>query len=307
MVINLNTKELEYFKKTYESKSIKQASEKLFISSQGLSKIINKLENELSVQLFVRNRQGIEPTTYADKLYQKTQSIIAELDSIKLINKYTNMEKKVLKVVSTYGILSYLTIDFISDFYKEYPSILLDIVEFPDYPLKDILFDEKAEIGFMIGPVDPARFDAYYFTTNRYCLIINKKNYLASKSSIKFQDLKGIPLAIKGREFDIYKNNTNHFLKAGIKPEILLETSEEQLIFQAAIKNIGIGVTLDYIAHNYCDKNIVIRPFADKKCLRDVYIVNKSNIDLSEEAINFQNFALEWIKKNQSNLFQSND
>ena len=44
----MTTKELEYFLSVYETHSIKNSAEKLFISSQALSKSIKKLEAENS-------------------------------------------------------------------------------------------------------------------------------------------------------------------------------------------------------------------------------------------------------------------
>jgi Transcriptional regulator len=58
----MNKRELNYFLKVYEYKSIKKAAENLFISSQGLGKTIKNLESELGVNLFTHTAHGVEPT-----------------------------------------------------------------------------------------------------------------------------------------------------------------------------------------------------------------------------------------------------
>lgn len=52
----MNIRDLDFFIKVYECRSISIASEKLFISAQGLSNIINRLEQELGCSLFNRDR-----------------------------------------------------------------------------------------------------------------------------------------------------------------------------------------------------------------------------------------------------------
>ena len=49
-----DTKDLRYFRQVYEDKSINQAAKQLFITPQGLSRVITKLEGELQTKLFER-------------------------------------------------------------------------------------------------------------------------------------------------------------------------------------------------------------------------------------------------------------
>ena len=60
--------QLRYFLEVYSFKSIKKAAEKIHVSTQGLSKTIIQLENELENELFERKGSALIPTTYADEL-----------------------------------------------------------------------------------------------------------------------------------------------------------------------------------------------------------------------------------------------
>lgn len=305
MVINVNKRELNYFLKVYEYKSIKKAAENLFISSQGLSKTIKNMEAELEVKLFTRTTHGVKPTIYASKLKRRAEIIITEFENIG--NDILLEEEEittVLRIVSTYGVLKYLTLDFVQDFYAKYPNIRLNIVEYPERPIENMLKEEQVEIAFLPGPIDNTNFEAKFCTTHKHCLIIHKSNILAQKNFITYDDLRGIPLAIKGREFNIYSNNINRFIKNRVNPNILLETSEENLIHEVARRNLGIGVSLDFIA--FADKNndTVIRPFEDKDCVKDVYLVKKIRKNLSKEAQYFEEFTMEWLKNNRDILFK---
>ncbi|MCR3761417.1 LysR family transcriptional regulator [Clostridium felsineum] len=301
----MNKRELNYFLKVYENKSIKRAAEALFISSQGLSKTIKNLEAELSVQLFKRTSHGVEPTIHAHNLNRRAKIIIEEFENIKndmLLDKKVNTT--VLRVLSTFNMLKYLTLDFIQDFYTQFPNIRLDIVEYPEEPIEIMLKDEQVEIAFLSSPIDTNNFEAKFCTTHKNCLIINKNNPLSKKNHITFEDLRNIPIAVNGREFKTYKTSVNLWLKNGVTPNVLLETSEETLIHEVAKRNLGIGISLDFLAHGDKNDHIVIRPVPDKSCTKDVYIVKKSGKKLSTEAKCFEKFTLEWLKNNRSLIFK---
>ena len=58
----MDTKDLRCFRQVYEDRSINQAAKQLFITPQGLSRIITKLEGELQAPLFERTPTGMVPT-----------------------------------------------------------------------------------------------------------------------------------------------------------------------------------------------------------------------------------------------------
>ena len=72
----MDTKELHAFLAVYEEQNIRAAAKRLFITPQGLSQIIKRLEQELETVLFERDNRGVTPTGYANALYHDAQAII---------------------------------------------------------------------------------------------------------------------------------------------------------------------------------------------------------------------------------------
>lgn len=301
----MNKRELNYFLKVYEYKSIKKAAEDLFVSSQGLSKTIKNLESELGVELFTRTARGVEPTIHAHNLKRRAKIIITEFDNIRNdMFLESEVTTTVLRVLSTFSMLKYLTLDFIQDFYVQYPNIRLNIVEYPEGPIENMLKEEQVEIAFLSAPVDTINFEAKFYVSHKNSLIIHKNNPLAQKEYITFEDLKDIPIAVNGRDFNTYHNSINLWLKNGVTPNVILETSEENLIHEVARRNLGIGISLDFIAQAHKSYDTVIRPVPDKSCGKDVYLVKKVGKKLSKEAQCFEDFALKWLKINGDFLFK---
>lgn len=292
----MTTKELDYFLSVYTSHSIKKSAEQLFVSPQALSKVIKKIENELDTLLFTRSNQGLNPTHSADKLAEHAHVIINEFNNITSdFNIAESNNSTVLSVATTYGVLDYIGYDFIRNFYMQHHNIKLNLVELPEKQIQELLAKNEIELAFLPAPIDYSQYDAIFCFSWKHCLIINKKNPLAQNKSINYADLDGIPLALKGRSYSVFPSNISRFLKHGINPNILLETTSDMLISQVADANAGVGVSLSFIAKNYQSPNTVIREFNDENCTKEVYLVSKKGITKSKENICFSNFVSEWL------------
>lgn len=296
----MTTKEIEYFLSVYSTHSIKISAEKLFVSSQALSKIIKKIEEELKVTLFTRTNSGLLPTRSADKLAQHAYVIKNEFDNIASAFSIEEPEEKiVLTIAATYGVVEYLGCDFVKQFYLKHPRIKLNLIELPEVYIEDLLSKNEIELAFMPAPIDYSVFAARPCFTWKHCLIINQDHPLAKKTKIEYKDLEGIPLALKGRFYSAFPSNISRFLKEGVHPNILVETTSEALIHDVAEKNEGIGISLDFLAKKRNAKNIVIKEFADKQCVKEVYLVTKRRVSMSSDAESFFDFWCEWLENSK--------
>ena len=78
----MDTKDLRFFRQVYEERSINKASKLLFITPQGLSRIIHHLEEELGVSLFQRSANGMLPTESGTYLYENSTPLLEQFDEI---------------------------------------------------------------------------------------------------------------------------------------------------------------------------------------------------------------------------------
>ena len=79
----MDTKNLYFFQVVFEEGNIRTAAQKLYISPQGLGKIIKGIEQELDCQLFTRTKSGIIPTESGIFFYEKSRKLLQELQEIK--------------------------------------------------------------------------------------------------------------------------------------------------------------------------------------------------------------------------------
>ena len=71
----MNTRDMDCFCTITREKSITKASKVLYMSPQGLSKIVKNIENELDAKLMIRTTSGIELTESGRCFYDLAQSL----------------------------------------------------------------------------------------------------------------------------------------------------------------------------------------------------------------------------------------
>ncbi|MDO5401097.1 MAG: LysR family transcriptional regulator [Eubacteriales bacterium] len=78
----MELRQLRYFLAVADSRSIVSAAESLYISRQAVSKAVCRLEEELGVELFVRDSGGVFLTPTGVLFYERVRAVVKELDSI---------------------------------------------------------------------------------------------------------------------------------------------------------------------------------------------------------------------------------
>lgn len=299
----MNERNLLCFTKVYQVGNLHRAGEDLFLSVQAVSKIISKLERELGEALFIRTSNGLYPTSAADKLKERADVILYQYDKIRKELKNNDSNKvSVLRIASTYAVLKYLSVDFMKSFYEEYPDIRLNFVEYPEYPIYEMLKRGQLDVAFLPEPIDVTLFDMTFCFSHKYCAVMNIHHPLAEKEILEYKDLNGIPLALKGHEYSFFSMNINRFIKGGLDPTILLETSDDSLIVDAAEKNWCVGITADYLAREYADKETAIRPFSDETFVRNIFLTWKKEQKVGKKAENFIGYVRKWIIENKEKM-----
>lgn len=295
----MNERNLKCFMKVYQLGSLHRAAQDLYLSVQAVSRIINKLEEEVGEILFIRSTSGLSPTSAANKLKEHAEIILYQYNKIKEdLDHSTEDEVTTLRIASTYAVLKYLSVDFIKSFYKEYPNIRLNFVEYPEYPIYEMLNKGQLNVAFLPLPIDVKLFDMVYCFSHRYCAVINKKHPLAKKKVLEYRDLNGVPLALKGHEYSIFSGNINRFIQGGLNPTILLETSDDSIIMDAAKKDWCVGITADYLAKEYADEQVAIIPFSDETYARTIFLAWQKGQKLSLKEKHFVNYVLKWLGQN---------
>ena len=156
----MTIKELEEFRMICLRGSLARASKELFMSPQGLSRVLKNLENELECTLLDRVASGIELTESGQRLYDYANTVLSEYDKLKKeIDMIRASEEGTVELLVAYDILRYLTPDCILEFQKKYPNVTFSYMEYPDRIVEKMLLDKEGNVALSIGPFAGDCFD----------------------------------------------------------------------------------------------------------------------------------------------------
>lgn len=220
----MTIQQLQYIVAVNRHRHFVKAAEECGVSQPTLSAMIQKLEDELDVKIFDRNKHPVEPTSIGESIIAQAQTTINDMERVKEI---VLSEIGTLSGNLTIGIVPtvapYLVPDFIQIFRETYRNVNLIITEMRHEAVFRHLSDASIDMAIVTAtephrdyleiPLYTERYVAYMHTD-----CIHKNNQLEA-SSIPQENLwilQDEQCRLRGKIFDLYHSPAaNHDYKAG--------------------------------------------------------------------------------------------
>jgi DNA-binding transcriptional LysR family regulator len=214
-----------------EEKSISKAAERLFISQQGLSKLIKQLEQDLQVPLFFRGPRGIELTEFGEALQKAARPYVHQHDHIiESIRQLKEKAKAHLSIGIASGSGDFLPPGFFSAFIAGSPDIDVTIQSFPDDTCQESILDHKIHLGFSPAPIDTTLFDSVYYERRKLYLVVGRKHRFARRASIRMADLRDESIITLNSTTNPQGPLADICARHGVELKIFLTASENGLV-----------------------------------------------------------------------------
>lgn len=248
--------DLQSLLKVVELQSISKAAEHLYITQQGLSRIINNLEKELDVTLFLRRSNTIELTEIGKKVVEHASEINGNYSAmLRDINQYqsSDLSESDYTIYATPVICITLLPKIFLSLYQEYPWIKFNVIEtLPPRIADEITFDSNS-IG-ILSIADFLSRDSIRLTEKQVCftpgfsdrlmLSVREDSPLAKKSSISLEELADIPVALHNTETSMME----HLLGASAS-KVIVHTTNHELCRGMVSRGLAAGLTSDFLEY----------------------------------------------------------
>ncbi len=239
----MELKQLEYFLTISKLKSFTLAADQLYISQPGITSAVRRLEDELGIQLFARNRktailtpEGQVFANHIEGIMNDVSKALTKVEELKNLSKGTIMLG--ISPVTSVSVASFL----LAKFKTIYPDLDLVLIEGSSNNLQKLLEDEKIDLALLV--LDEA-------VENLNTLILGKQELVLGLPA--FHLLKGkaqLPIsALKGEQFVLLKEGCpvrkiidDIFTRENIVPKINFESNYIQAIQRLVL--CGAGITI---------------------------------------------------------------
>ena len=270
-----------------EKLNFKKASIALNMTQPGLTRIINRLEDDLGASLFKRTTRSVELTEPGNVFLQEVIPALERLNTA--IIKTQSAEA---------GNIGYLRVGYMSfainnnlppllkSFQERFPGIRLDLSYIPTPEQKKQLIDSKIDIGFIVGNFSNPFVDQLTFIKERLVAVLPEGHRLADKPSISISDLKNEEFILgTPKDWKAFLPIINQLcLQSNFNPKVRQYVDTIDGIFGMVAAKMGITI-FAACASNFRHMGLVIKQIEDKSAevtTSMVWLKNNTSKSLSK-------------------------
>lgn len=269
--------QLKYVLAVAEHKNFTLAAEKCFVTQPTLSMQIQKIEEELSIQIFDRSKKPIQLTDIGQKIVNQAKNIVNEADRIQdIVEQQKGFIGGEFRLGIIPTIMPTLLPMFLNNFIKKYPKVKLIIEELNTEEIITKLNNGHLDAAIAATPLMEEKIKEIVLYFEPFVAYIPESHHHFQKEEIEVSDLNldEILLLQDGHCFregilNLCKNNSktdfNHFQIESGSFETLIKLADE-----------GLGTTLLPYLHTLdlkeTDKT-KLRHFKEPKPAREVSLI----------------------------------
>ena len=237
--------QLHYVLAVAEYQNFTKAAEKCFVTQPTLSMQIQKLEDQLKVQIFDRSKKPIELTEVGRKIVNQAKNIVDEADRI---NDIVDQQKGFIGGEFRLGIIPTvmptLLPMFLKTFIKRYPKVKLKIEELTTEEIIQRIKDGHLDAAIAATPLKQEQIKERVLFYEPFVGYVPQNHRLSSKSKLEVSDLDidEMLLLEDGHCFRDGVLNLCKALKSQNTDEFQLESGSIEMLIKLA--NEGMGMTL---------------------------------------------------------------
>src|SRR5262245_26151182 len=261
-LVSMNLRRLRYFVVVAEELHFGRAAERLHIAQPPLSQQIRRLEAELGVELFRRNRRRVQLTDPGRLLLEQGRPLLAEADRIEeLLHRAGGGEIGRLRV-GFVGTASYVTLPAIlRAFHERFPQVELRLDELTTGPQVAALHAGRLDIGLVRPPVEDPSLTLTPLVREELVAALPESHPLTPLSSVPVEALAREPFILFPREHGtgLYDDIITVCREAGFSPTIVQETNDTQTIVSLVSAGFGVALVPTSIA-TFPQPHVAYRP-----------------------------------------------
>lgn len=254
----MDIKQLKKFISIVKSgNNLSLTSKKIHITQPALSKMIKTIEDEESVLLFNRNKGKLSSLTPVGEIFfEKATKVVEEYE--KMIDYLDNANHKItgeIKIGIPPLILSTVFGEFLPQFILNNTEVKVTVIEAGAYELKKALLLNEIDLAVLLDPIDLINIDRTLLLSDELLFFMDKKNPLAKKNILDWNDIAKQPLAIFESSFMIHHIVKDAYESHNLRPKIRITSQSWDYLLQTT-KNSNLVTILPGATNQFINDDI---------------------------------------------------
>ncbi|MFZ6863150.1 CysB family HTH-type transcriptional regulator [Undibacterium sp. Ji67W] len=239
--------------------NLTEAAKALFTSQPGVSKAIIELEEELGVDIFTRHGKRIRGLTEPGRAVLKSvELIMQEIDGLKRIGKeYAAQDSGSFTIATTHTQARYALPKVVQAFMLKYPKVRLSLLQGNPKQIAEMVMRDQADL--VIATESISGFDGLISLPCyqwEHVVVVPVDHPLLKLKNITLEEIAQYPLVTYDAAFAGRSKIDHAFQVRNLKPDILLEAIDADVIKTYVELGMGIGIIAGMAFDSERDKNL---------------------------------------------------
>ena len=269
----LDLRRIRYFVAAYEEGSIKRAALRENVVQPAVSVQIKQLEAELSLKLFERSAQGIQPTAAGHHLYRLAADILRRVQSgYQEMLDYTGAVAGSIAVGIMPSLCRGPMPGIVAAYASAYPGVDLKLVEGFSGPLVDRVLAGELDLAICNRPSAQTRLKLNLLARDKLVLVSGRDTSLTPWAPCRLEDLSAIRFILPSSEHNLRRLLDREFKRSDFRPARILEMDALGLTFDT-MRAGGWSTIVPRIAvvNDLVPGTFVINPLVSTTITSDIY------------------------------------
>ena len=242
----MNLQQLRYVSEVARRNlNVSEAAAALHTSQPGVSKQIRALEEELGVDVFVRQGRRLVAITDAGReIVATVDRILAEIGNLKTVGaEFAHHEKGTLAIGVTHTQARYALPQVVTEFKRRFPDVKLKLLQGNPHQLARLVLKGEADLAIATEALD--EYDELVTVpcySWHHCVVVPKRHPLAKVSPLTLEAIAQYPIVTYDPTFAGRTALDKTFAARGLEPEISLTALDSDVIKSYVALGLGVGI-----------------------------------------------------------------
>ena len=239
--------------------NLTEAAKALFTSQPGVSKAIIELEEELGVDIFTRHGKRIRGLTEPGRAVLKSvETVMQEIESLKRIGKeFAAHDSGSFTIATTHTQARYSLPRVVQSFAQRFPKVRLSLLQGNPRQIAEMVVNDQADLAIAteaIADMDGLiSLPCYQW---EHLVVAPPDHPLLRAKPLSLEDIASYPLITYDAAF-AGRNKIDHaFALRSLKPDILLEAIDADVIKTYVELGMGVGIIAGMAFDAERDRNL---------------------------------------------------
>lgn len=261
--------------------NLTEAAKALFTSQPGVSKAIIELEEELGVDIFTRHGKRIRGLTEPGRAILKSvELIMQEIEGLKQIGReFAAQDSGSLTIATTHTQARYSLPPVVQAFMLKYPKVRLSLLQGNPKQVAEMVLRDQADLAIAtesIAGIDGLiSMPCYQW---EHVVVVPADHALLKLKMVSLEEIAHYPLITYDSAFAGRNKIDQAFALRQIKPDVLLEAIDADVIKTYVELGMGVGIIAGMAFDPERDKNLRAIPVGN------LFGMNISRIALKQGA-----------------------